>query len=217
MKMIRQQAPLVARGASRKPRKLILRHHLSPGDVVMLAYAVKALHEQYPGNFLTAVDTSCNEVFEGSPYITELEASEPGVEVLEMHYPTIHRSNEHPFHFANSFIYHLGNLLRIRLEPTAFHGAIFIREEETRWYSAVYERLGCDVPYWIINAGHNQGARGGFKPNDGHRAQAITKNQGVNLVTGGIYCLLQGGPKAFWGSMKPKIKNFVTHSRGEQG
>lgn len=138
----------------RGPRKLILRHHLSPGDVVMLAYAVKALHEQYPGQYLTDVDTSCNEIFEGNPFITPLTPGAPGVELLEMHYPTIHRSNQHPYHFVNSFVHQLGNMLGIRLEPTAFQGAIYLREEEKWWFSAVYERLGRDVPYWVVNAGY---------------------------------------------------------------
>ena len=120
-----------------EPRKLILRHHLSPGDVVMLAYAVKALHEQYPDRYLTAVDTSCNEIFEGNPYITSLDPSDPSVEVIEMHYPTIHRSNQYPHHFVNSFVYFLAQRLEIRLEPTQFQNAIFIREEEKGWYSAL--------------------------------------------------------------------------------
>ena len=137
-----------------KQRKLILRHHRSPGDVVMLAYAVKALHEQYPDRYLTAVDTSCNEIFEGSPYVTPLDPSDPAVEVIEMHYPTIHRSNQFPHHFVNSFVHFLAGRLDIRLEPTQFQNAIFIRAEERRWYSAVFEHLGRDVPYWVMNAGY---------------------------------------------------------------
>lgn len=137
-----------------EPRKLLLRMHLSPGDAVVMCYAIKALHEQHPGKYLTGVDTPCREVFEGNPQVVPLSTADPAVEVIEMCYPTIHRSNDHPYHYANGFVDFLGKQLGIRLEPTAFQDTIVIRREEQYWYSAVYESLGRDVPYWIINSGY---------------------------------------------------------------
>ena len=140
-----------------KAKKIILCNHQCPGDLVMFAYAIKALHEQYPGRFITGVNTSCNEIFEGNPYIEELDANEIGVQVIDLDYPTIHQSNEKPHHFVNSFIKDLEtklSRLSIRLEPTTWDGAIYITEEEESWFSGVHETIGSDPPFWCINAGY---------------------------------------------------------------
>src|SRR5690349_876674 len=47
-----------------KPRKLILRNHQSPGDLVMLTAAVRDLHRTFPGQFLTDVRTACGALWE---------------------------------------------------------------------------------------------------------------------------------------------------------
>jgi hypothetical protein len=137
--------------------KIILKNHQSPGDLVMMAYAIKALHEQHPDKFITGVDTSCNEIFEGNPYITKLDSKDPSVQVLQMDYPTIHESNQKPVHFVNAFAKDLETKLAkysIKLEPTEWQGAIFISEEEKGWHSQVHEILGFDPPFWVLGAGH---------------------------------------------------------------
>jgi ADP-heptose:LPS heptosyltransferase len=138
----------------KKQKKIILRNLQSPGDIVVLAYAIKALHEQYPGKYITDIDTSCNEIFEGNPYISKLNRNDISVKVLNMEYPTINESNEKPYHFVNSFLDDLSNKLNIRLKPTAWTGAIWIKPEEEEWYSTVREMVNSDPPFWVINAGH---------------------------------------------------------------
>src|SRR3990167_5492074 len=41
-------------------RALILKNHLSPGDVLVMTAAIHSLHRAHPGKFLTAVDTTAN-------------------------------------------------------------------------------------------------------------------------------------------------------------
>jgi ADP-heptose:LPS heptosyltransferase len=135
-------------------RKLIFRNEQSPGDICMLAYAIKALHEQYPGKYITDVSTFCNEIFEGNPYITELNPKGHLVKIINLDYPTIHQSNQKPHHFVNGFAWDLAKKLKIHLEPTEWTGAIYIREEEKGWLSAVHEELGYDPPFWCIAGGH---------------------------------------------------------------
>jgi hypothetical protein len=138
-----------------QPKKIIFKNHQSPGDIVMLAYAIKALHEQYPGQYITGVDTCCNSIFEGNPYICwALSSADPTVKVISAEYNTIHKSNQSAYHFVNSFIFDFQEKLGIKLLPTEWSGAIFIRPEEVGWYSAVWEAVGKDVPFWIIDAGH---------------------------------------------------------------
>ena len=138
-----------------QPKKIILKNHQSPGDIVMLAYAVKALNEQFPGQYIIGVDTCCNLIFEGNPHVCwTLNASDPSVKVINAEYNTIHQSNQKPYTFINSFIWDVGEKLGIRLMPTEWNNAIFIRPEEASWYSAVWEAVGKNVPFWIIDAGH---------------------------------------------------------------
>lgn len=135
-------------------RKLILQNFQSPGDIIMMSYAIKALHEQYPEQYLTDVRTPCKEIFEGNPYVTPLDPKDPDVKILKMDYPNIHKSNQNAVQFVNAFIDDLANKLEIKLDPIQWDGAIWIRDEEKQWWSQIHEILGYDPPFWIINAGH---------------------------------------------------------------
>jgi ADP-heptose:LPS heptosyltransferase len=134
-------------------RKLILRHQLSPGDVLMLTAAVRDLHLCHPGKFRTDVQTSCPALWENNPYRTRLRESGSGVCVLECHYPLIHRSNQVPFHFICGFMEFLNEKLGTRIRPTAFKGDVHLSRAEKAARSAVARQVGVDLPYWIIVAG----------------------------------------------------------------
>jgi ADP-heptose:LPS heptosyltransferase len=133
--------------------KLILKCFLSPGDIVMLTAAVRDLHRCYPGRFLTDVRTSCEELWQGNPHLTPMEETDPGVRVLDCHYPLINQSNEAPYHFIHGFIEFLNDALGVRIRPTEFKGDIHLTEEEKSLPSPVAEHLGEDRPYWIMAAG----------------------------------------------------------------
>lgn len=134
-------------------RKLILRNHLSPGDLVMLTAAVRDLHHCFPGRFLTDVRSSCPELWEHNPHLTPLHETDRGIEQIDCHYPLIDRSNEAPYHCIHGFAHFLSTRLRLDIRPTLFHGDIHLSAEERRWKSVVHELGGRDLPFWIINAG----------------------------------------------------------------
>ena len=136
-----------------KTRKLILKNSLSPGDLVMLTAAVRDLHELHPGKFITDVRTPCPALFENSPYLTPLEEEDPEVEVIECHYPLIHRSNQEPWHFIHGFASDLSGKLGVRIRPTAFKGDIHISDLEKSWISRIHEITGKDTRFWIVVAG----------------------------------------------------------------
>ena len=50
-------------------KKIILRNHLSPGDVLAMSAALECLHAQHPGKFLTAVDTTCPDIWQHNPHV----------------------------------------------------------------------------------------------------------------------------------------------------
>ncbi|NBR87742.1 MAG: ADP-heptose--LPS heptosyltransferase [Proteobacteria bacterium] len=134
-------------------RKLILRNRQSPGDIVVLTAAVRDLHLTYPEQFLTDVRTSCPQLWEHNPHITPLDEKDPEVEVLDCHYPLIHRSNRSPRHFVEGFTEFLSDKLNRQITPTAFKGDIHVSKKEKGWISQVREIVGRDLPFWIIVAG----------------------------------------------------------------
>ena len=134
-------------------RKLILRSSLSPGDIVMLTAAVRDLHRCYPHLFLTDVRTSCPELWEHNPYLTPLKEADPSVEVLECHYPLIHRCNSTPYHSLHGYIEFLNDRLGLGIRPTAFQGELHLSEREKAWFSQVRELTGEETPFWIVVAG----------------------------------------------------------------
>jgi ADP-heptose:LPS heptosyltransferase len=134
-------------------RKIILRNHQSPGDILMLTAAVRDLHFAHPGEFLTDVRTSCPDLWLYNPHLTPLAESDPEVEVVECHYPLIHRSNQTPYHFVHGFIEYLNDMLGLRMKPTAFKGDLHLSPEEKSWFRRVEEEKGNCAPFWLLASG----------------------------------------------------------------
>src|SRR5262245_11474085 len=99
-----QDRPAMKRGPAQRPRKLVLRNSLSPGDIVMLTAAVRDLHRCYPGQFLTDVRTSCAPLWENNPYLTPLDERDAEVELIDCSYPLLHRCHDGPYHCLHGFI-----------------------------------------------------------------------------------------------------------------
>ncbi len=133
-------------------RRLILRSFQSPGDVLMLTAAVRDLHAAAPGQFQTDVRTSASALWENNPHLTPLREGEPGVEVLDMHYPLIHQSNQRPYHFLHGYAQYLEERLGLRVPVTAFGGDTYLSEGEK---SAPPPSAGLGLPerFWIVVAG----------------------------------------------------------------
>ncbi len=135
------------------PRKLILKCMLPPGAIVMLTAAVRDLHKSCPGRFVTDVRTSAPAFWLNNPWITPLRETDPGVELVECHYPLIHQSHRTPCHFIHGFIEYLGGVLGVKISPSTFCGDIHLSAQEKRWISQVQEIVRAEVPFWIIAPG----------------------------------------------------------------
>jgi ADP-heptose:LPS heptosyltransferase len=136
-----------------KPRKVILKNSLSPGDIVMMTAMVRDLHKAYPRAFRTDVRTSCPALWENNPYITALSEHDRDVEVVQCEYPLIHRSNNEPWHFLHGFMEDVSRKLRVNITPTEFCGDIHVSELERAWMSQVEEITREPTRFWIVNAG----------------------------------------------------------------
>lgn len=119
----------------------------------MLTAAVRDLHRQYPGQFLTAVSTSAGSLWQHNPHIVPLAAMHPGVQEILCEYPLIHQSNTGPWHFIHAFHQDLGRKLQLHLTPTEFRGDIHLSAPEKGWMSQVQELTREAVPFWILVAG----------------------------------------------------------------
>jgi ADP-heptose:LPS heptosyltransferase len=136
-----------------RPRRLILKNQLSPGDIITLTAAVRDLHLTHPGKFITDVKTSCPALWENNPYLTPLDENDADVEVIQCEYPLIHKSNQVPYHMIHGFRLFLQDMLSVNIEPHAFKGDIHLSAKEKSWMSQVEEIEGMGARFWIIVSG----------------------------------------------------------------
>ena len=132
-------------------RKVILKCDLSPGDVTMLAAAVRDLKRAH-SNFLVDVRTSVPQIWENNPNLTKLDEKHPEVEVYKTEYPLIHSSNSRPYHFIHGYAMHLEEILDVKIPVTEFKGDVHMSDIEKTWMSQVQE-IGVFQDFWILMAG----------------------------------------------------------------
>lgn len=132
--------------------KLLLRNGQSPGDVLMLTAAVRDLHRAYPGRFVTAVQTSCPDLWRHNPYV--VPAAEMGTpdRVIDCQYPLVHDSNRQPYHFIHGFAQDLEQKLKLRIPITEFRGDLHLSRREMQPLAPV-RNAGHVGPYWVLVAG----------------------------------------------------------------
>lgn len=136
------------------PQKLILSNKQSPGDLVMMLYALTSLHDTYPGEYITDVRVSARDLFAENPLITPIDNDDPDARLLKMEYPQINDSNSRPYRFSTAFTAYLSDQIGRPIKPANFASVIPLADNEKGWYSAMHEVLKRDVPYWVLNAGH---------------------------------------------------------------
>jgi FkbM family methyltransferase len=130
---------------------VLIKCHYSLGDVVVLTGAIRELHEQYPNEFLTKLNTGIPEVWENNPYAARfLERPKVVVDCKDVE---IDRTGSKGIHYLEAYLQLLDNRLGTKLKPSRLAGDIYLSDEEKRWYSEVYNFSGLDVPYWIVCSG----------------------------------------------------------------
>ena len=163
--------PLKNESPARTTSRLVLTNWQSPGDLLMLSAAVRDLHKAYPGRYTTDLRTSCDALWEHSPYVTRfpepwidelaakardagtnLPIERDGVTAIPMHYGLIHQSNQGPYHFIEAFHRCLSDALGIPIPVTAFCGDIHLADVEKQWMSQVAE-MGVSEKFWLVMSG----------------------------------------------------------------
>lgn len=130
--------------------KLVLCNRQCPGDILVMTAALECLHRQHPGRYLTAVDTSCNAIFDNNPHVTTFDRPD---RVLRVGYDLINQADHKPCHFLQGFTEDIGNQLGIRLECNVKKPFLYLSDEERSWTNQV-EETGYKGKFWLINAGY---------------------------------------------------------------
>lgn len=128
---------------------------LSPGDVLTMTAAVYSLHVSYPGRFLTDVRTPAREIWLHNPHITPLDENDPEVRLIDMHYPSINRSNQEPVSFIAGYTEYLGEQLGLPLRCRINRPVLYLSEQELQWISQIQEIMpeNRGRPFWLLVAG----------------------------------------------------------------
>lgn len=179
-------------------RKLVLKHNLALGDVVVLTAAVRDLHRCYPGQFLTDVRTSGSELWCHNPLLAPLDENDPDVECLDCEYPLIQWCNQVPCHMVYGFADFLNQKLGLEIKPTELRGDIHLSPAERASRPALQGLLGMDAPYWLVVAGGKHDVT--IKWWDPERYQEV-----VDQLRGRVQFVQVGGA----GDFHPKLRGAV--------
>ncbi len=133
------------------PCSVLVKHHLCPGDNLVLTAALECLHAQHPGKFVTGVESSCPAIFENNPHVQKFDRYD---RELFAQYPLIHQADHRPAHFMQGFTEHLGRELGVGITCDRKKPCLYLTEEEKGWMSQVEEVEGYRGKFWLINAGH---------------------------------------------------------------
>lgn len=131
-------------------RHIVLKNHLSPGDVLVMTAAIRSLHKAHPGKFSVSVDTTANAVFEHSP---DIRPSAECQETIEMHYPAIHACNDRGITFMQGYCEFLSEVLQIPIPLLTNRPHVWLSKQERTWMDQVQETIGKKQKFWLVQCG----------------------------------------------------------------
>jgi ADP-heptose:LPS heptosyltransferase len=135
-------------------RKVILKNHLSPGDVLAMSAAVYSLHRQHPGHYRVAVDTTANEFYEHSPDVERLDRAQvEGWEQVEFHYDAVNACNQRGIHFLQGCCEFFEHAWGVRVPLLTNRPLIYLSDAEKSWLPQVQEITGKPTKYFVLCGG----------------------------------------------------------------
>lgn len=155
-------------------KRVILRNRLSPGDILVMSAAIRALKRAHP-EYKIDVDTPCNDIFSHNPNISLLNNEG---QVIDMHYHKTLSGDGQSLdpgsgvsgrHFADGHRRHLEEVLGISIPNSGLVPEIFLTQDERLWPSPALGKGGYDGAYWVINAG----SKNDFPLKQYHRYQEV--------------------------------------------
>src|SRR5262249_5867465 len=132
------------------PRRVTLKCGFALGDIVALTGAVRELHEQHPGAFLTDVDTGAREVWWYNPYITPHQAPS---EIIDCNKVAIDRDGTQGQHYIAAYLDLINWRLGVSAKLRRIAGDIHLSPQEKDWYSEIWNLCQDEIPFWIVCSG----------------------------------------------------------------
>jgi ADP-heptose:LPS heptosyltransferase len=117
----------------------------------MMTAAIRDLHLTYPGEYLTAVRSPCEDVFKHNPYLSPIHDDDG--EKIDMQYPLIHESGSTGRYFSEGHREYLAEQIGRPIKNHGLRAEIYLDPSEMNWPNPVMTEYGYDGPYWVINAG----------------------------------------------------------------
>lgn len=135
------------------PIKLMIYNNLCPGDCLIMTAALRCLHKQYPGKFITDVRSFCEPIFQNNPFLTHLDDHDPEVVHLWTTYPLVNKTTQRPVHFMEGYTDWFEQQLGLRLyldsgKREITRPFIYLTKEEMKAKPQIPGK------YWVINAGY---------------------------------------------------------------
>jgi ADP-heptose:LPS heptosyltransferase len=134
-------------------RKIILRQHQSPGDILTMTRAVADLKNTYP-EYEIDVRSPCPEIWENNPHLTRLDENDPEVEKYDISYDGINQSGVTGEHFTDAFRHDIEKKLDVKVLRFGACPELWVSEEEQHWINQVEVEFGWKGAFWLLNAGH---------------------------------------------------------------
>ena len=129
-------------------RQLVIENLQAPGDVLMVTCAVRALHKQFPNEFITSPATSTPDIWLNNPYSKTIDRAQASEMVRCGYSSAIHQVHYRSSHFAAGTCQELSERLGVRVNLTDMRPDIYFTNEEK---DPVNRRI--KEPYWLVVAG----------------------------------------------------------------
>jgi ADP-heptose:LPS heptosyltransferase len=112
--------------------------------------ALHSLHRAYPGEYLAAVSTNADALFEHHPNVVP---AGPDFEEVDMQYPLIHQCNQTPVSFLEGYCQWLADKIGRPVPLVTNRPHLYVSDQEKAWLSQVQELGGQRNKFWLVNAG----------------------------------------------------------------
>jgi ADP-heptose:LPS heptosyltransferase len=158
------------------PTKLIIRHLISAGDILMTSAVIRDIHRAHPGRYLTDVRVSYPAIFENSPYITRIDDDDPEATWIDSRYWAQMLSHTGKRHFIEALHEYFELVLGAPIPPGPRHGDLHLSSKEM-----IPPKLPARKGYWlIVNGGKNDFT---VKPADPfHLQDAVSRLGDIDFV-----------------------------------
>lgn len=128
----------------------MIKNPLAPGDILVMSAAIESLHQQFPGQYITAVDCPVSAIWEHNPWVIPSYDHDlvcRDFEPFPAHYPAVKQSDRRAIHFMQAYVEWFADRLKIPLRLQVNRPHLYLSHDERKWIPQV------ERPFWVVNAG----------------------------------------------------------------